>query len=105
MTFICLLGMYIMFMKIIIVAGTFDVLDRVDDRVEQVMIGLICNILFLMVFDMFYWRSCRQRIYPVLCCGEYGQEVQTWRDLVISTIDVNNGTEEEHNPDYDYYRL
>ena len=116
-TLIFLIVSYLLLMRLVTGAGEFDIvapLYGIDTIYEQIFVGFICNLLFLMAFDMFYWRSCRDKTGAVCRCKSTVEpcETQTWKQLrghtisdhapnqhhdVIASYDVNND-----NP---YFRL
>ena len=102
-----LLISYIVLMRLVIFAGDFNILaplDGTDNMYERVFIGFICNLLFLMVFDVFYWRSCRQKCCSVCCCKPDGMDnTPTWEKLRGETMSASNSY--RVSADVPYHRL
>lgn len=78
-TFGFLVISYFMLMYIVIGKDDLDIIIGIDQIYERILIGVICNVLMIMVFDMFYWKSCREKTGSVICCQE--EEKPTWSGL------------------------
>lgn len=117
-TAIFLFASYCVLMSLILHKGQFDIIAPylgLDNIHEKIFIGFICNLLFLMVFDMFYWRSCRKKCPAVCrCTATIDKHQQTWAELRGHTFSEENCGRNQQSSiiasydvgvDNQYYRL
>ena len=74
--------------------------NETNPAIEDILI-ITSSLLFLMAFDIFYWRSCRQKacaVCPSIICKSTvnSGHMKTWRDLRGHTIS-DHGPNQHHD--------